>query len=186
MKHKHHKIPRHAGGGDELENIELLSVKEHAQAHLELYKKHGRWQDKIAWMGLSGMIDREEIIHAILVESAKSGGQEGKKTLEVWHDRIRGLTYEEIFGDEKASELRELRRKQTIGENNPMFGKKHTDEWRAQHSEGMSGSNHFNFGKPAFTKGRVWINNCLVSKMVSPGDVDALLTSGWKKGRLKK
>lgn len=60
MKHRHHIIPRHAGGTDDESNIELLTVEEHAEAHRILFEKHGRWQDKVAWHFLSAVITREE------------------------------------------------------------------------------------------------------------------------------
>ena len=59
--HNHHIIPRHAGGTDASENIIRLSVADHAEAHRLLYEEYGRWQDYIAWHGLSGMIGREEL-----------------------------------------------------------------------------------------------------------------------------
>jgi hypothetical protein len=65
MKHKHHIIPRHAGGTDDPSNLVELSIEEHAEAHRVLYKKYDRWQDNYAWLGLSGQIGKEEIIAAI-------------------------------------------------------------------------------------------------------------------------
>ena len=55
--HSHHIIPRHAGGTDDPENIILLTIEEHAEAHRLLYEKYGRWQDFYAWKGLSGQIN---------------------------------------------------------------------------------------------------------------------------------
>ena len=46
-------------------------------------------------------------------------------------DFRKGKTYEELMGVEKAREQRELKSKQgkrNVGENNPMYGKKHTEE----------------------------------------------------------
>lgn len=62
IKHKHHIIPKHAGGSNDKSNIIELTVEEHAEAHRELYEKYGRWQDHLAWQGLSGRIGKEEII----------------------------------------------------------------------------------------------------------------------------
>ena len=61
-KHKHHIIPRHAGGTDNPENIVELTIEEHAEAHRKLYEEHGRWQDMLAWKGLSGQIGKDELI----------------------------------------------------------------------------------------------------------------------------
>jgi hypothetical protein len=60
--HKHHIIPRHAGGTDDPSNLIELTVEEHAEAHRVLWEKCGRGQDKIAWLGLSGQIGHEEAI----------------------------------------------------------------------------------------------------------------------------
>lgn len=61
MKHRHHIIPRHAGGTDDPANIVLLTIEEHAEAHRILYEEHGRWQDYAAWMGLSGLVDSQDM-----------------------------------------------------------------------------------------------------------------------------
>lgn len=60
--HKHHIIPRHAGGTDNPSNIEEVTIEEHAKRHRILFETHGYWQDKIAWKALSGQIGREEAI----------------------------------------------------------------------------------------------------------------------------
>ena len=60
--HKHHIIPRHAGGTDSPDNIVSLTVKEHAEAHRLLFESFGRWQDLYAWRGLSGQINMSEEI----------------------------------------------------------------------------------------------------------------------------
>lgn len=59
--HKHHKIPRHAGGTDDPSNIIELTVEEHAEAHRLLYEQYGRWQDYVAWQGLSKQTDRQDM-----------------------------------------------------------------------------------------------------------------------------
>jgi hypothetical protein len=62
MFHKHHILPVHAGGTNDSNNIILLTTQEHAEAHKKLYEDCGRWQDKLAWLGLSGRIGKEKII----------------------------------------------------------------------------------------------------------------------------
>ena len=54
MKHKHHIIPKHMGGSNNPSNIVELTIEEHAEAHRVLYETHGCWQDRLAWLGLSG------------------------------------------------------------------------------------------------------------------------------------
>lgn len=62
MKHKHHIIPKHAGGTDDPSNLIELTAEEHAEAHRILYERYGRKEDEIAWKGLSGIIGKEEIV----------------------------------------------------------------------------------------------------------------------------
>lgn len=76
IKHKHHIIPKHAGGSDDPSNIVELTVEEHAEAHRKLYEEHGRWQDRIAWQALAGMIDKEHIISEVMKNVDKSYTQE--------------------------------------------------------------------------------------------------------------
>lgn len=60
--HKHHVVPRHMGGSNHPSNIELVTVAEHAERHRVLFEKHGHWQDELAWKGLAGLIDKEELV----------------------------------------------------------------------------------------------------------------------------
>ena len=93
--HKHHIIPRHMGGTNDPSNLIKLTVEEHANAHKELYEKHGRWQDHVAWKALSGQTTFAEASY----EAWRLGCEKGTK-------HLRGKTYEEAYGD-KAEERRQ-------------------------------------------------------------------------------
>lgn len=97
-KHKHHIIPRHAGGTNEPSNIIELTIQEHAEAHRKLFELYGRWQDRVAWLSLSGIMNDQERIYEIL-KNSNPGGY--KHTEEV---------------KKKLSEMRK-------GDKNPMYGK---------------------------------------------------------------
>ena len=73
MKHLHHIVPKHLGGTDEPENLVELTIEEHAEAHRQLYEQHGRWEDYLAWQGLSGLMDREQLVIQMLSEAGKKG-----------------------------------------------------------------------------------------------------------------
>ena len=47
--HRHHIIPKHAGGDDSKENLVYLTPAQHALAHLELYEKYGKYEDAQAY-----------------------------------------------------------------------------------------------------------------------------------------
>lgn len=75
MSHKHHIIPRHVGGTDDPTNLIELTVEEHALAHQKLYEQFGRWQDYVAWQGLSKLVSREQIDKILQSQGGKVGGQ---------------------------------------------------------------------------------------------------------------
>ena len=101
VTHMHHIIPKHAGGTDDPDNLIELSVEEHALAHKALYEQYGRWQDKVAWLSLSGIMQDEERIYEIARNANK-----GNPT---------GYTH--------CKEAREEIRQSKLGEKNPMYGK---------------------------------------------------------------
>ena len=69
--HKHHIIPKHMGGTNEPSNLVELTIEEHAEAHRLLYEKHGHTQDKVAWLGLAGIMPYAEIIYTLQSEGMK-------------------------------------------------------------------------------------------------------------------
>lgn len=80
MTHKHHRIPRHMGGTDDIENIIELTVEEHAFAHLELYEQYGKKEDLTAFYLLSGHLKEG------FEERAKLGGaRQGRLNAETGH-----------------------------------------------------------------------------------------------------
>ena len=85
MKHKHHIIPRHMGGSDDPSNLVMLTVEEHAMAHKLLWETHGKIQDKIAWMCLSGQIDNSEAIRlaGISANLGKVVSEETRKKMSI-------------------------------------------------------------------------------------------------------
>lgn len=83
MKHLHHIIPKHMGGTDDPSNLIELTVEEHAEAHRKLWEEHGRWQDYVAWCGLSGRMTCEETVKA-----AQRGFFTDEKRRE-WSERMR-------------------------------------------------------------------------------------------------
>lgn len=71
MSHKHHIIPRHAGGTDDPSNLVELSVDDHAESHKVLYEQYGRWQDYVAWQGLAKLSPKEELVRIRQSEAGK-------------------------------------------------------------------------------------------------------------------
>lgn len=69
--HKHHIIPKHAGGSDDLENIVELTIEEHAKAHRKLFEQYGRIQDKVAYIGLLKLAPNAELMYMLRSEMMK-------------------------------------------------------------------------------------------------------------------
>ena len=59
MKHRHHIIPRHAGGTDEPSNFVEVTVEEHAELHFARYLELGEVGDWLAFQALSGQASSE-------------------------------------------------------------------------------------------------------------------------------
>lgn len=143
MKHKHHIIPRHMGGTNESFNIVELTIAEHADAHRLLYEQHGKVQDKIAWLMLSGKTTEGEKLRIALATAAFQEFAHDPVRSESWRQKIS----ESLRGKKHSSETIEKRAKslKQIYTNNPelrversIVGKQHADEYRERMQNGLS------------------------------------------------
>lgn len=96
---------------------------------------------------------------------------------------LRGRSYEQIMGVEKAAELKQIRSESTRGkdnsnEKNPMFGKTHSAETRALQSKLQQGENHSMFGWN-------WVKNSTHSVKIHPSKLAEYLELGYTLGRHK-
>ena len=114
-KHRHHIIPRHAGGSNDPDNFVYLTIEEHTEAHRKLYEEYGRWEDRLAYEGLSGQIGKDEIWEEIYKNRKTFLGK--KHTEET---------------KKKISETK--KRAERLG-----LTKAHNEEWRKNHSEKLMG-----------------------------------------------
>ena len=116
------------GGSDDPENLVYLSIEEHAEAHRKLYEKHGRWQDRIAWHSLAGLITKEEVLRQMYDE------RKGEKNY--------------FYGKTHSPET-----KNKISENRKGKGKgiKQTEEWIEKRK--VYGEKNARFGKDPWNKG---------------------------------
>ncbi len=79
--HDHHIVPKHVGGTDHPDNIIALTIEQHAQEHLELFCMYGRWQDELAWLGLSGGIGKEDMIRSLISRPRGPMSEEHKRKI---------------------------------------------------------------------------------------------------------
>jgi len=104
MKHKHHIIPRHMGGSDDVSNIVELTIEEHAEAHRKLWLQFGKIEDKIAWECLSG----RELSEEDRISLAKSGLEKFRKDnerVEIWKKSISKKRKEQIITPEHCKNI---------------------------------------------------------------------------------
>ena len=182
MKHKHHIIPKHMGGTNDLSNLVELTVEEHAEAHKLLWEQYKRYQDYYAWQGLAGLIGKEDILKGIMNQESMKNHL-SKKSKEFWNN----LTEEEKTI--KRNQFLEVR-KLTNGSKGKTW--KLSEETKNKQKKPKSKEHSLNIKKamigtrtgqknPSF--GSIWINNNTDSKKIKNGDT---IPTGWFLGRAFK
>jgi hypothetical protein len=147
--HKHHIIPKHAGGSNDPSNIIELTVEEHALAHKELWEKYGRWQDKVAWICLSKQVSKEEAIKLIISEAnlghkrniGENNPMYGKTHTAEARVKIGNASKTRQSGKKRGPMSEDRKRK--ISE--ALKGKRKSEEHVKKMSEGRKGTNNPNY-----------------------------------------
>jgi hypothetical protein len=127
IKHKHHIIPRHAGGTDHPLNLIELTIEQHADAHRILYEEYGRNEDKWAWLGLSGQIGKDEILRQIAM------AQKGVKKPEGFGEKISAFRKTFKYSEESKKKMSDAKKGKILTAehkdriSNGLIGKKNTD-----------------------------------------------------------
>jgi hypothetical protein len=131
--HKHHIIPRHAGGTDDHSNLIELTIEEHAEAHKKLWEEHGRWQDQIAWKALSGTIGQDDIIYRkIRPNLGKKLSEETRKKMSENNPmKCKSVSEKSAASKRGIPRSEETKTKLSIA----MTGRKYSDEHRKKMSE---------------------------------------------------
>lgn len=135
------------GGSDDPSNIIQLSVEEHAEAHHKLYEEYGYIQDYLAWKGLTGCIDKEEIIRNISHMNGKK--RKGCKRPDV------SLRNQKMNSENNPAKRLEVKTKLSVfkrGSNNPMYG--------------ITGADHPRYGKPGASTGKKWYHDSINNKEI--------------------
>ena len=172
--HNHHIIPKHMGGTDDPSNLVRLTAEEHAEAHRKLYEEHGCWQDKLAWQGLAGIIDKKEIVYKQCSEAGKKGGRKGGKA--IWEKMKNNPEY--------LSRLREMGKigGKAKAEKYPNFRFKQSPEALAKQKESLTKIKHQQGSKNS-QYGTCWIMNEFENKKIKKEDIDIWLEMGYTRGR---
>lgn len=143
MKHKHHIIPRHMGGGDELSNLVELTVEEHADAHRLLYEQYNKKEDKIAWLMLSGKTTEAEILRIQLANEAFQTFVKDPSRSSSWRkniaDTLRGRTQTPESNEKRSLTLKHLyQNNPELRKQRSELAKKHSDAYSARMKSGLA------------------------------------------------
>ena len=177
IKHKHHIVPKHAGGNDNRTNIIELTVAEHAEAHRVLFEKYGRLEDKVAWKGLAGLISSAEAVHLLQTEGMRGerNPMYGKPAPN------RGMKRPGIGGRKKGTKWSA---KERANQESMRATKEHKDKMSAVYADTIRNSkiSKNSKGKVGAARGKKWFNNGVDEKYFEPGQQPI----GWNRGRINK
>jgi hypothetical protein len=181
MLHRHHIIPKHAGGGNEPSNIKKLTVEEHALEHKKLYEKYKRPEDKVAWLALSGQLTKEESLSiGYKIGREKTDSFLKEKYGEDWRSKLGKKANESLkekiknnkkFAEEMLNSRRANIKLAHISANTEQAKEKKRNTFkRIKHQQGTKNNQY----------GTMWITNKKENKKINKTDH---IPDGWIKGR---
>ena len=149
---RHHIIPKCMGGTNDIKNIVALTAREHFICHWLLWKAYRNidksiasklgfafvsFQRKSKWHKRDKLTSFEyEAINIANVESGRYSNK-GEKNPMYCKPCYYNMT------EEEKTRWRNNVRKHTIGENNPFYGKHHSEETKRILSEKLKGNNNW-------------------------------------------
>ena len=173
----HHIIPKSLGGSDDPENLVDLTLREHWVCHRLLTKMTtGDDRSRMA-MALYYMANTKkyDVRSSRVYEQAREERRNFQMTNTQWRNKL------SIHSKKRFS----------IPENNPMYGRKHTEDSKRRMSENSKGRQAWNKGKPGSTNpdairkaliGKRWVYTDGDRKYLDPVDAQLLVDKGWKWG----
>ena len=143
--HWHHIIPVHAGGTDDPSNLVLLTIQEHAEAHRLLWERHGRPQDKLAWLLLSGKTNEAEALRIAMSSEVQKHRWSQPGAREAQSERMRGNTLmsgcvRKPHTEETKQRISETQKRRYESSPHPMVGRTHSEETKRKISEKKRGT----------------------------------------------
>lgn len=112
--HRHHLVPRHMGGSDDDDNIVYLTKQEHINAHLELYEKYGKDQDRRAALLIEsgGNLDTPEFKQWRKENNARAALKAHESKLETgFYSKLGELNRQRISGSKNPEHSERMKRK---------------------------------------------------------------------------
>jgi hypothetical protein len=160
----HHIIPSSIGGDDSDDNLVWLTAEEHVRAHILLTKMVERDDHK-----------RKMTMAAIRMITPQNASRDRESTLK---DILSNYDLGEInkIREESAKLHGEYLSEKYRGDGNPFYGKSHTDEFKKNMSDKLSGvSKHPGHGK-AVSAGRLKISDKISALVSGPNNPHYLPT----------
>lgn len=122
----HHMIPRELGGSDDESNYVLLSTQDHANAHMDLFRRYGNPADLQEYRRLAAQAKEEE--EALAAPTRHTDSQEGETHGQMKYPRYgKGVPKKPEHKAKIAATMR---------------GQYVTDEHRARIAESMKGNSN--------------------------------------------
>lgn len=156
--HKHRILPGHMGGTYTPDNVEVLTVSAHAEAHRLLWENFGCEEDRIAWMGLSGLTSISDISRETQrLGSLKGGAAQKRPDVRAKHSALRtGCKHSDKtrakIGAANKGRLRSAEIRAKISAAMKDKGRKCTEETRAK-------LRAINMGRKASLEARINMSN---------------------------
>lgn len=155
----HHIIPRCMNGDDNKLNLVELTAREHFIAHMllcKIYPENSKLKFALwAMVNLPKKGNSRYKVSSRTYEQLKL--QHSELLSKLFKGRNKGLSYEQIYGNEVALKLKEYKSLQMSGDKHPLynvtgsshpkFGHYQTDKWKEEQSIRMSGENNGMYGK---------------------------------------
>jgi len=159
---RHHIIPKSSGGSEDKDNLVLLEAREHFICHWLLYKINPCSSNAFSWWMMS--TDTGKKNHP---GRAKSNSRQYSYARKAFSEHITKVNKGRIHTPEAKNNMAKAAREKNSGENNWMYGKKHSEEHKAYLSEINSGENNHFYGKTHTPEARKKISD---SKKLLVGD----------------
>lgn len=193
----HHIVPKCMGGSNEKENLVNLYAKEHFIAHLLLTKIYlNNFKILTAFIIMCGNLNYKKVSskeYSTLRELYKnlSSG-----SLNLNFIKSKNKTFEELFGEEKAKEMKVNLSIKFSGDKNPahknkgklleeiMHDKEKIKLKKEKHSNCMKGENNPMYGshRVGFNKGRIWVYKDYNRKFISEDELQDYKEKGFEIG----
>lgn len=176
IMHKHHIIPRYMGGSNKKENLVEVTVTQHAMFHYCNYQLWGNEEDRVAWIGLSGIVSKQQIVYEATIIAQRKATEAAKNP------------------KARKKQIESLKRiKHQQGDKNSQYGKMWITDGTKEGSYRINKSDPIPdgykrgrvcfdikpIGKDTANYGKIWITNGIESKMIYETEI---IPDGFRRG----